>query len=192
MLQLNGGSAAEKAAADAAVGSPAGDLGAAEGESEQRAASAADNTADDADASCDSSKATASHEAPRKQPLVRPKLTRRRASDAPIIDVPRAEYLRVLEAIAGLTSKDSPTAGAGDASREQLEQLEQLEKTLRGWGMNPAAWLAQFEQLDHRCTRALGAAHHMMQRAVEVALRWFHGLGWCREIFTEDHSQEFT
>jgi hypothetical protein len=125
----------------------------------------------------------------RKQPLARPKLTRRRASDAPIIDVPWAEYLRALEAIAGLTSKESPTAHAGDASREQFEQLEE---TLRGWGMNPAAWLAQFEQLDHRCTRALGAAHHMMQRAVEVAQRWFHGLGWCREIFTEGNSQEFT
>ncbi len=62
---------------------------------------------------------------------------------------------------------------------------EQLEEVLTRWGVNPQAWLVQLEHLDNRCTRALGAAHRMAERAAEVAQRWLQGIRLCREIFTD-------
>jgi len=58
-----------------------------------------------------------------------------------------------------------------------------LEEVLTRWGLQPQPWLVQFQQLDRRCKRVLGAAHHVLERAGEAAQRWFQGLAWCREIF---------
>jgi hypothetical protein len=119
------------------------------------------------------------------------RLTRRRASDAAIIDIPWPEYLRVVKAVAALASSDQQDSATTSAAGEQLEEV------LARWGVNPQAWLAQLEQLDHRCTRALGAAHRMVQRAAEVAQQWLQGISLCREIFADmsppdSSSDEFT
>ena len=85
-----------------------------------------------------------------------------------------------------MTGKDQSFGEPTDAA------FSQLNEALHGWGINGPAWLAEFEQLDRRCRRAVGSAHRVMQRAGEVAQRWFHGLGWCREIFVDTGSDGFT
>ena len=117
------------------------------------------------------------------------RLTRKRASDSPIIDVPWLEYLRVLDAVATITraSLHSPVV-AGTVVGPDAG----LEEVLTRWGMNAPAWLAEFQQLDSRCSRVLGAAQQVLRRAGEVAQRWFQGLGWCREIFVDAPSDTFT
>ena len=95
------------------------------------------------------------------------------------MDIPWPEYLRVVNAVAALTSTDQQHSATATTTGLQLEEV------LTRWGVNPQAWLAQLEQLDNRCTRALGAAHRMVQRAAEVAQRWLQGINLCREIFTD-------
>jgi hypothetical protein len=127
-----------------------------------------------------------SAEAERSLPSRRHRLTRRRASDAAILDIPWPEYLRVLQAVAAVTLAGQDELVAAGASGETLQDV------LTRWGLNAPVWLAEFQQLDHRCTRVLGAAHRVLARAGEVAQRWFHGIGWCREIFVGSPSDAFT
>ena len=124
-------------------------------------------------------------EASQPSPSPARRLTRRRASDSPIIDVPWPEYLRVLESVAAFTSSGEPGSmtAAGRAGPDGP-----LEEVLTRWGINAQAWLTEFQHLDHRCWRALGAAHQMLRCAGEVAQRWFHGIGWCREVFIGSES----
>jgi hypothetical protein len=119
---------------------------------------------------------------------------RPRASDAAIMDIPWPEYLRVVNAVAALTSTNQQSSAA-----IAMTAGEQLEETLTRWGVNPQAWLVQLEHLDNRCTRALGAAHRMAERAADMAQRWLQGIRLCREIFTDTdtsppgaRSDEFT
>jgi hypothetical protein len=73
-------------------------------------------------------------------------------------------------------------------SSDHQDGLDQLEDVLARWGINAAAWLREFERIDNRCTRAMGAADQMVRRAGEVAQRWFQGIGWCREVFVNSES----
>ncbi len=118
------------------------------------------------------------------------RLTRRRASDAAILDIPWSEYLRVVQAVATLTTAQRRSADIAEAARDgpQAEAGTQLEEVLRRWGINPPAWLAQLEQLDHRCKRALGAPQRMAERAAQVAQNWLQGIRLCREIFRDRES----
>ncbi len=63
---------------------------------------------------------------------------------------------------------------------------------LEQWGMAPEPWLASIRHLDRQCTRALGTAQHVLERAQQAAQRWFHGIRRCREIFVASDSDEFT
>ncbi len=102
------------------------------------------------------------------------------------MDIPWPEYLRVVKAVAALTSKDEQRSAAATTTGQQLDEV------LTRWGVNPQAWLVQLEHLDNRCTRALGAAHRMAERAAEVAQRWLHGIRLCREIFTDANPEPNT
>ncbi len=110
------------------------------------------------------------------------------------MDIPWPEYLRVVNAVAALTSTNQQSSAA-----TAMTAGEQLEETLTRWGVNPQAWLGQLELFDNRCTRALGAAHRMAERAADMAHRWLQGIRLCREIFTDTdttppgaRSDEFT
>ena len=92
----------------------------------------------------------------------------------------------MLEAVAELTNEGERSSAVASGAGQPLEEV------LTRWGMNPSAWLTQLEQLDRQCTRALGAAHRVLQRAGEAAQRWFHGIGWCREVFVDSPSDAFT
>ncbi|MFO7902954.1 MAG: hypothetical protein R6U98_09855 [Pirellulaceae bacterium] len=61
---------------------------------------------------------------------------------------------------------------------------------LEAHGLNAAACATHLNQLDTRCRRAFGAARRMSERAREAAQNWFHGIGFCREVFVdlEDHT----
>ena len=97
--------------------------------------------------------------------------------------MPWEEYRRVLNNAARFAmTGEFETAAAG----------EQVKDVLARWGMEPDAWLAEFHQLDYRCKRVLGAAHRMAERAGQAARRWFHGIGWCREIFSGPASDTCT
>jgi hypothetical protein len=102
---------------------------------------------------------------------------RRRASDAPILDITWQEYDRVLrQLIQRKFGKQPPDAEAADGS---------LEETLTGWGINAEAWLAEFEQFERRCRRAMGAAGRMALRAADLGQLWIRGVGWCRQVFLD-------
>jgi hypothetical protein len=103
------------------------------------------------------------------------RLTRRRASDAPLIDVPWEEYERVLRAVLQL-KRGGPQAGLSAEGNNPLDA--ELEATLVRWGLNPQAWLAAFDQLDRCCSRALGAAHRMAQHAGKLGQLWIQGVGY--------------
>ena len=47
-----------------------------------------------------------------------------------------------------------------------------LHEPLARWGMNPPAWLAQFQQLDHQCARA-GTPQRVLECARGVAQQRF-------------------
>jgi len=113
------------------------------------------------------------------------RLTRTRASDSPILDVPWSEYLRVLVSVAALARSGEAGTAAVDGRAGSDGPLEEL---LMRRGINAQAWLAEFQQLDYRCTRALGSVSRMLRRASEVTQRWFHGVAWCRDIFVGSSS----
>ena len=123
---------------------------------------------------------------------LRSKLTRRCASDSPFIAVAISEYLRVVRTLASriVTSRQTPptTNEAGDEGTQDAT----LHELLARWGMNPAAWLAQFQQLDHQCARALGTAQRVLERARGVAQQRFQGVNLCRALFAATTSDGFT
>ena len=45
------------------------------------------------------------------------------------------------------------------------------------------SWLAEIQQLDRQCMRALGTAERVLRRAQEVAQQRFHGISLCRAVF---------
>ena len=131
------------------------------------------------------------HRAVRRSPRTmtpqrHPRMLRRRgpsshggASDSPFIAVAISEYLRVVRTLASriVTSRQTPTTTneAGDGGTEDAT----LHELLARWGMNPAAWLTQFQQLDHQCARALGTAG-VLECACGVAQQRFQGVSLCR------------
>ncbi len=129
--------------------------------------------------------ANASQQPQGGKPSGRRTLTRRRASDSPILDVPWSEYLRVLQGVA-------QREGLGTVAMAVAGSHDDLSATLEAWGMVPEPWLASISQLDRQCRRALGTAEHVLERVEQAAQRWFHGLGLCREIFVTSNSDEFT
>ena len=129
---------------------------------------------------------------PQSVPRRWPKLTRRRASDAPFMAVAWSEYLRVVNAMASRVITGKSTRIGKDGDHEGGAGDSQLRDTLERWGMNPTAWLTRFEQLDHQCARALGVAQHVLERARGLAQQRFHGIRLCREIFAASVPDGFT
>jgi hypothetical protein len=161
------------------------------GENAERTDAAAQAPASSADASQD-----APHDdpaAPRPSPVrLRPQSLPRRASDSPFLAVALSEYLRIARTLA------SRIGGARSAPQEAhaagLEPLDEtgLHAALARWGINPAVWLAQLQQLDRQCTRALGRAERVLHRAREVAQQRFHGITLCRAVFAAAPPDGFT
>jgi hypothetical protein len=123
----------------------------------------------------------------------RPRLTRRRASDAPFIGVSWSEYWRVVQALCGRhtrAARAEADSGAREPGQETLEAG--LRDTLRRWGMNPEGWLAGLAQLDRQCQRALGRVDRLLDRAQQVARQRFHGVRLCRALFAADRPEGFT
>jgi hypothetical protein len=127
------------------------------------------------------------HAAPRRS-----KLTRRRASDSPFIAVAISEYLRVARTLATRIVASRQTPPTTNAAGDEGTQDATLHELLARWGMNPAAWLAQFQQLDHQCARALGTAQRVLERARGVAQQRFQGVNLCRALFAAATSDAFT
>ncbi|MFO8081276.1 MAG: hypothetical protein R6V07_13375, partial [Armatimonadota bacterium] len=107
---------------------------------------------------------------------------RPRASDNPILAIPLEQYFTIVEQLAGEVlrrrSGEGLDGSLSDASAEAMAILETH-------GVNGAACLAVLDQLETRCRRALGAASRVSQRAQAAARRWFHGIGFCRDVFVE-------
>jgi hypothetical protein len=85
-----------------------------------------------------------------------------------------------------ITGKSMSFGKDGDQKGREVDS--QLRDTLERWGMNPTAWLAQLDQLDHQCSRALGVAQRVLERAHGLAQQRFHGIRLCREIFAASAS----
>jgi len=122
----------------------------------------------------------------------RPKLTHRRASDSPFIAVAMWEYLRVVQTLARRVVTFGAVCLATHEGEHDSMQDTALFETLSRWGMNPAAWLTQLHRLDHQCTRVLGTASNVFERARGVAQQRFHGIRLCRELFAASRSDAFT
>jgi hypothetical protein len=117
-------------------------------------------------------------------PRLRARSLPRRASDVPFLAVTLSEYLRLVRTLASRIVGTGTAPSAGDDAA--------LHATLARWGLNPAAWLAQFQTLDRRCTRALGPAERVLQRAREVDQQRFNGIQLCRDIFAAAPAEGFT
>ena len=113
--------------------------------------------------------------------------TKRRSNIALGIETPAFRMLAesgptIVEQLAGEVLRRRSGEGLdgplSDASAEAMAILETH-------GVNGAACLAVLDQLETRCRRALGAASRVSQRAEAAARRWFHGIGFCREVFVE-------
>ena len=89
-----------------------------------------------------------------------------------------------------VTERGEPIAMPA-AESDQLDATG-LHAALARWGINPAAWLAQFQHLDRQCTRALGTAERVLRRAREAAQQRFHGISFCRAVFATAPSDGFT
>jgi hypothetical protein len=103
-----------------------------------------------------------------------------------------SEYLRVVKAMASRVTTGKPTRVGKDGDQEGGEVDSQLRDTLERWGMNPTAWLTRLDQLDRQCTRALGVAQRVLERARGLAQQRFHGIRLCREIFAASVPDGFT
>jgi len=114
--------------------------------------------------------------------------TRPRASDAAILDIPWSEYERVLREVIRLKGLGTVDSGGVVTSADSGD----LDAMLSKWGINTEAWLTSLDQLDRSCTRLLGAAQRVLERAHAVALQWVHGINLCRELFAGSDSDEFT
>jgi hypothetical protein len=116
----------------------------------------------------------------------------RRGSNVPFLAVAWSEYLRIARTLASriVTARGEPIARRA-AESDQLDETE-LHAALARWGINPAAWLAQFQHLDRQCTRALGTAERVLRRARDVAQQRFHGISLCRAVFATAPSDGFT
>ncbi len=124
-----------------------------------------------------------------KQKRTWPVLTRRRASDAPFLTVRWSDYLRALESIAAFTN---PSQAKRPEANDENQLAEHIMETLGRWGLNPIPWLNGLSQLDRQCTRVLGTAQHMIQRAQQASKQRFHGIPFCRRVFGSDDGIEFT
>lgn len=100
---------------------------------------------------------------------------RRRASDDAILAMPFSQYLAVVAAT--LLAKCGPAANTAEPPPE-------LVALLSAWGLQPRAWLAQLQQLEHQCPRALGKPPRMAARALAAAQQWFQGIRYCRDVFS--------
>jgi hypothetical protein len=128
------------------------------------------------------------------KPTVPHAARRLRASDAAILDIPWSESERILREVIRLKGLEvvASDGEAGHAPSADHRASESLDATLAQWGIHTAAWLTSLDQLDHSCTRLLGAAHRVLERAHRVALQWVHGIGLCRAWFVGTESDEFT
>lgn len=127
-----------------------------------------------------------------RAPRLRPQLARRRASDSPFIAVALSEYLRIARTLAARIVMNRSAPPAMHAEEQDSLDDTVLHDTLTRWGLNPTVWLAQLHQLDRRCTRALGAADRVLQRAQSVAQQQFQGVSFCRALFAAAPSDGFT
>ena len=116
-------------------------------------------------------------------------LTRRRASDTPMLTVRWAEYLRAARSVAALVDPGACADRAGPSRRTLAENVVDL---LQRWGLNPTAWLQGLRLLDSQCTRVLGTAENMTRRAGEVSQHGFHGIRLCRQMFVHQQGTTFT
>ena len=123
---------------------------------------------------------------------LRPQSLPRRGSNVPFLPVAWSEYLRIARTLASriVTERGEPIVMPA-AESDQLDETE-LHAALARWGINPAAWLTQFQHLDRQCTRALGTAERVLRRAQEVAQQRFHGIALCRAVFATAPSDGFT
>ncbi len=111
---------------------------------------------------------------------IRQRVLRKRASDSPILDVPWHEYLRVVEAVAELATTEH--LGRDPADTEEV-LLERVGEVLTRWGLNPQVWIIELKHLDRRCSRFLGAAQQMMDKARQIGQQWLQHINWCRQVF---------
>jgi REP element-mobilizing transposase RayT len=116
-------------------------------------------------------------------------LSRRRASDTPMLTVSWSEYLRVTRSIAAFVA---PVATNELASQQRHGLAENVAEVLQSWGLNPVPWLHALSELDSRCVRALGTAGNMLRRAVEASQQCFHGIRLCRQMFVHTEGTTFT
>lgn len=123
---------------------------------------------------------------------LRPQSLPRRASNVPFLALALAEYLRIARTLASrIVREGSEPRAPRDAGPDSLDEMG-LHAALARLGINPVAWLAQFQQLDRQCTRALGTAERVLRRAQEVARQRFHGITLCRAVFAAAPSDGFT
>jgi hypothetical protein len=116
-------------------------------------------------------------------------LTRRRASDTPMLTVSWAEYLRAAKSVAALVD---PGASADRAGPNRRTLTKNVVDMLQRWGLNPTAWLQGLRLLDSQCTRVLGTAENMTRRASEASQHCFHGIRLCRQMFVHQEGTTFT
>ena len=79
-----------------------------------------------------------------------------------------------------------------DGDQDGSEVDSQLRDTLERWGLNLTAWLTRLDQLDRQCSRALGVAQHVLERARGLVQQRFHGIRVCREISAASVPDGFT
>lgn len=110
-----------------------------------------------------------------------------RASDNPILAIPLEQYLALAQQLAN----DALFRRSGEITEGGLNGLDsEAIGILEAHGLNAAACATQLNQLETRCRRAFGAARRMSERARAAAQNWFHGIGFCRDVFVdlEDHT----
>ena len=123
---------------------------------------------------------------------LRPQSLPRRASDVPFLAVALSEYLRMARTLVSrIVSERAEPSATHAAESDQLDETG-LHAALARWGIHPAVWLVQFQQLDRQCTRALGMAERVLRRAQDVAQQRFHGISLCRAVFVTASGDGFT